>query len=73
MVSVREVLGLNLFIGRKIKMTFFHNQALKHILELNLFVGCEGVEDSRNIVGLKLWADENGYGKMYYIVYCCER
>ena len=54
-------------------MTFFHNQALKNILELNLFVGCEGVEDSRNIVGLKLWADENGYGKMYYIVYCCER
>mgnify|MGYP004705655553 CR=1 FL=1 len=51
----------------------FHNQALKNILELNLFVGCTGVEDSRNIVGLKLWADENGYGKMYYIIYCCER
>ena len=32
-------------------------------------VGCAGVEDSRNIVGLKLWADENGYGKMYYIKY----
>ena len=39
MVSVREVLGLNLFIGRKIKMTFFHNQALKNIFELSLFVG----------------------------------
>ena len=47
----------------------FHNQALKNILELNLFVGCGGVEDSRNIVGLKLWADENVSGKMYYIKY----
>ena len=51
----------------------FHNQALKNILELNLFVGCTGVEDSRNIVDLKLWADENGYGKMYYRRYLYER
>ena len=46
--------------------------SIKKII-LNLFGGCTGVEDSRNIVGLKLWADENGYGKMYYIIYCCER
>lgn len=55
------------------KRSFFHNQALKNILGLNLFVGCEDVEDSRNIVGLKLWADENGYGKMYYRRYLYER
>ena len=48
---------------------FFHNQTLKKIPELNLLAGCAGVEDSRNIVGLKLWADENGYGKMDYIIY----
>lgn len=47
--------------------------SVREVIGLNLFGGCTGVEDSRNIVGLKLWADENGYGKMYYIIYCCER
>lgn len=46
--------------------------SIKKII-LNLFGGCTGVEDSRNIVGLKLWADENGYGKMYYRRYLYEK